>query len=211
MVRAIDNCTWRDAMFLERVRPGIAISVILHAVLFLALAYYLAFPPGVKQTQDEPPEVMTVIEMPRAVPPPTPLIEPIFRPQKTLGKRNIRTIVPPIPIPPVSDADSGTEKTVTTETPPEPVITDQRPIQHSDPIYPDRALDQGRTGYVDFNFTIEPDGSVGDLQLVTETPAGFGFAAAAEKAFAKWRFAPKLVDGKPVAARAHYRVSFQLK
>jgi protein TonB len=196
-------------MFLERVRPGIAISIILHAVLFLALAYYLAFPPSVKPMPDEPPD-MTVIEMPHAVPPPKPLVEPTFRPQKTLEMRHIHSIVPPMVIPPVIDIDNGAEKTITTETPPEPMITNQRPIQHNDPIYPDRALDQGRAGYVDFNFTIEPDGSVGDLQLVTETPAGFGFAAAAEKAFVRWRFVPKQVNGVPVAARARYRVSFKL-
>jgi protein TonB len=210
MVRAIDSCAWRDGMFLERVRPGIAISVILHAVLFLALAYYLAFPPRVKPMPDEPPD-MTVIEMPHVTPPPKPPTDSTFKPQKTIELPNVHPDVPPIVIPAVIDFDKGPAKTTTTETPPEPVITNQRPIQHNDPIYPDRALDQNRAGYVDFNFTIEPDGSVGDLQLVTETPAGFGFAAAAEKAFAKWRFAPKLVNGVPVAARARYRVSFQLK
>ncbi len=106
--------------------------------------------------------------------------------------------------------DKGPAKTVTDDTPAVPVIVNQRPLQHRDPDYPERALDQGRTGYVDFNFTIEPDGSVGDLQLVSETPAGFGFAAAAEKAFAKWRFEPKRVNGVPVPAAARYRVSFRL-
>ncbi len=211
MVRAIDSYAWRNAMFLERVRPGIAISIVLHAVLFLALAYYLAFPPGAKTTPAEPPDIMTVFEMPHAAPPPKPQVEPTFKPQKVIEIPNVRTDVQPLVIPPVLDFDKGTAKTVTTETPPEPVITNQRPIQHNDPIYPDRALDQGRTGYVDFNFTIEPDGSVGDLQLVSETPTGLGFAAAAQKAFAKWRFAPKLVNGIPVAAAARYRVSFQLK
>jgi protein TonB len=210
MVRAIDSYAWRNAMFLERVRPGLAVSVILHAVLFLGLAYYLAFPPTVKPTFNEPPGVITIIDPPRAPPPKQP-VKSTFQPEKTIEIPNVHPDVPPLVIPPVVNFDKGTEKTVTTETPPEPVITNQRPIQHNDPIYPDRALDQGRAGYVDFNFTIEPDGSVGDLQLVTETPAGYGFAAAAEKAFAKWRFTPKLVNGVPVAARARYRVSFQLK
>jgi hypothetical protein len=38
---------------------------------------------------------------------------------------------------------------------------------------------------------------------------GYGFADAARKAFPKWRFEPKLVDGKPVAAPARIRVSFK--
>jgi protein TonB len=211
MVRAIDSCTWRDAMFLERVRPGIAISVILHAFLFLALAYYLAFPPSVKPVPAEQEETLTVFDPPHASPPAKPPKDPTFKPQKTIELPNVHPDVPPLVLPPVIDFDKGPTKTTTTETPSAPVITNQRPIQHNDPVYPDRALDQGRAGYVDFNFTIEPDGSVGDLQLVTETPAGFGFAAAAEKAFAKWRFQPKLVNGVPVAARARYRVSFQLK
>ncbi len=45
MVRAIPNNPWRLTDFLERVRPGIAVSAALHIGLFIALAYFLAFRP----------------------------------------------------------------------------------------------------------------------------------------------------------------------
>jgi protein TonB len=211
MVRAIDSYAWRNAMFLERVRPGLAISVILHAVLFLGLAYYLAFPPGPKLIVDKPEGVITVIDPPRAPPPAKPPVEPLFKPTVTPGIEDVHTNVKPLVIPPVIDFDRGQATSAATDALPAPLIVNPRPINRGGLVYPDRALDEGRTGYVDFNFTIETDGSVGDLRMIAETPSGYGFAAAAEKAFAKWRFEPKLMDGKPVAAPARYRVSFQLK
>ena len=49
-----------------------------------------------------------------------------------------------------------------------------------------------------------------DPRVVTEVPDGVGFAAAAKKAFPKWRFNPMMKDGHPVAAPARIRVSFKL-
>jgi hypothetical protein len=39
---------------------------------------------------------------------------------------------------------------------------------------------------------------------------GFGFADAAKAAFMNWKFAPHLVDGKPVATTAYYRFTFRI-
>ena len=98
---------------------------------------------------------------------------------------------------------------VVTEDKPQ-ITLNPKPISRTPPKYPDRAEDRQISGYVDFDFTIEPDGTVGDPRVVAEVPDGIGFAEAAKKAFPKWRFKPMMKDGHPVAAPAHIRVSFKL-
>jgi protein TonB len=82
-------------------------------------------------------------------------------------------------------------------------------VKLAKPEFPVCAEDRRVPGFVDLVFTIEPDGSVGDLQVVQETPAGFGFAKAALDVFPAWKFQPKLVDGKPAASRVTYRMSWK--
>ena len=120
----------------------------------------------------------------------------------------VRTLV----IPPHENFDRTPPTTVTSTEPTAPaVIKDPQPLYRGGLVYPERAADAGVGGYVEFAFIIEPDGSVGDPQVIAEVPDGYGFAAAAKKAFPKWRFEPKLVDGKPVAAPATIRVTFKLQ
>jgi TonB family protein len=211
MVRAIDSCIWHNAPFLERVRPGLAISVLLHAALLIALAYYLAFHSPMAPPTEDPVEPITVRELPRPQPPPLQSVENTLHVKRIDVIEGIHTKIPPINLRPFEEPPTGSQKTAPTETPPGPTISDARPIKRGNVFYPERALDAGRAGYVDFTFTIEPDGSVGDLKMIQEVPIGFGFATAAEKAMPTWRFEPKLVDGKPVPTLAHYRFSFQLK
>jgi protein TonB len=92
-----------------------------------------------------------------------------------------------------------------------PVIMNSIRISRGGLNYPDRAAERDIGGYVDFSFVIEPDGSVGDARVIDEAPEGYGFAAAARKAFTTWRLRPKMVDGHPVAAAARIRVSFKLQ
>jgi protein TonB len=66
------------------------------------------------------------------------------------------------------------------------------------------------TGVVDFEFTVEADGSVGDPKLIQEVPAGFGFADAAMAVFPQFKFKPRLVDGMPVAFPGTYRFNFRM-
>jgi hypothetical protein len=57
-----------------------------------------------------------------------------------------------------------------------------KPVVRQPPDYPRDALKRGIEGYVDINFTIEPDGSVGGPKVVSEVPSrgfeGRGCAAA---------------------------------
>ncbi|HTJ63742.1 MAG TPA: TonB family protein [Alphaproteobacteria bacterium] len=210
MVRAIDSCIWRNAPFLERVRPGLAISVVLHAALLVALAYFLAFHSPMPQPADPEPPSLTVVQPP-VTPPPVKPIDSDFHPKKIEVLNGIRTSIQPITIKPFEAPPTKSAKSDTPQVQAEPTIIAAQPLYRGNLAYPARALDAGKSGFVDFVFTIEPDGSVGDLKMVQEVPAGYGFAAAAAKAFPSWKFQPKSVDGKPVATLARYRVTFQLK
>jgi periplasmic protein TonB len=211
MVRAIPNNPWRCVDFLERVRPGFAVSAALHIGLLLLLAYFLAFHPVLPVQEPKTVETVTVIDIPK-LPPPA-MIEipkvPIFKPMVTRTIKGIDVKV--MPFPPFDSTNNGPPQTTTTIEPPtQVVIRDPTPIYRGGLIYPDRAAEMGREGYVDFDFIIEPDGTVGDPHVVAEVPDGIGFAMAAKKAFPKWRFNPMMKDGHPIAAPAHIRVSFKL-
>lgn len=86
----------------------------------------------------------------------------------------------------------------------------EHPVKIVPPLYPSCALQMHINGYVDFAFTLEADGSVGDFKVTKEMPAGFGFAAAGSAVFGQWKFPPHLVDGKAVAAQSFYRFTWKL-
>jgi TonB family protein len=186
----------------------------LHVGLIMALAYFLAFRPSTPSvaTPDDPPILYRELQPP-VVTPPTLQPPTIFKPMKTEVIEAIHTHVPPLIIPPVDNPPPAPPTIVTTTEPPpaQKVIVNPKPIFRGGLVYPDIAADRNISGYVDFAFIIEPDGSVGDPQVIAEVPDGYGFAAAAKKAFPKWRFEPELVDGRPVAAPATIRVVFKLQ
>jgi protein TonB len=122
---------------------------------------------------------------------------------------NVPTTVADLPIPAQPELKRQPAQVVTAPKPIEKVS--RRPISIVPPAYPDRAEDRQIEGYVDFEFTVEPDGSVGNPKITAEVPEGYGFAAAAQRVFPKWKFKPEVVDGKPVPTQAYYRFSFKIK
>lgn len=88
-------------------------------------------------------------------------------------------------------------------------VTPGKPIKRVSPQFPACAEERGLSGVVDFAFTVEPDGSVGDIKLLQEVPAGFGFADAAKAVLPQWQYQPRLVDGKPVAYAVTFRFSMR--
>ncbi|HEX4504872.1 MAG TPA: energy transducer TonB [Alphaproteobacteria bacterium] len=203
---------WRCADFLERVRPGIAVSAAIHAGLFVLLAYLLAFHSPMPAPAEKDPDVISVVEPPRP-PPVTPvnIKQPEqFRQLETKTIKTVTTTVGPYAFPPVDEANNGPPQSPPTTGPVQTVIVNPTPIYRGGLVYPERAADMGRSGYVDFDFIIEPDGTVGNPVVVEEVPDGVGFAAAAKKAFPSWKFTPMMKDGHPIAAPAHIRVTFKL-
>lgn len=72
--------------------------------------------------------------------------------------------------------------------------------------YPPAAKAQGIEGQVKLDVTIEADGAVGEVRVITGL--GHGLDEAAVKALRRCRFEPALVEGKPVATRIQYTYTF---
>ncbi len=95
--------------------------------------------------------------------------------------------------------------------PPKPAIaTNLIPTVKIPPTYPSRALRLNIEGVVTVEFTIGTDGSVSDPEIIKAKPPKI-FDRAVLKAITKWKFNPKMQDGKPVAIRARQDVNFTLK
>ena len=78
-----------------------------------------------------------------------------------------------------------------------------------DPVYPPQALRNGTKGWVELEFTITPNGTVRDIQVVAAEPRGV-FDGAATDAVAAWRFRPRVVNGQPVAQRSTITMHFDV-
>jgi protein TonB len=83
------------------------------------------------------------------------------------------------------------------------------PIVRIEPQFPREALLKGIGGWVEVEFTIEPDGSVSDPKIIDSQPPRI-FDRNALRAIYKWKFKPRIVDGKPVARRARQRMEFSI-
>ena len=77
------------------------------------------------------------------------------------------------------------------------------------PRYPRAELAAGRSGSVEVEFTVQPDGSVTDAVVVaTELPRAF--RSAALHAVNRWKCEPRIVDGAPVSRRAAQKIEFTI-
>lgn len=77
------------------------------------------------------------------------------------------------------------------------------------PVYPSDAARENIEGSVELEFSIQADGSVADISVVSANPPGY-FELAARRAVARWRCTPKHVDGEPVTQRVRQVMKFTL-
>ena len=83
------------------------------------------------------------------------------------------------------------------------------PIVRVAPVYPNRALSRGLEGYVDMMFTVTTTGTVKD-PVVTYSTSSL-FERAATQAVLKFKYKPRVVDGKPVdTPGVETRIRFEL-
>lgn len=87
--------------------------------------------------------------------------------------------------------------------------SDLIPLVRIQPQYPRDALRDGIEGTVTFEVTINPDGTVRSARVLSAKPRGV-FESAAQQAIYKWKFKPKIVDGKPVETTGIQPIDFKL-
>ena len=87
--------------------------------------------------------------------------------------------------------------------------TDVIPVVRVPPAYPQRAKQAKLEGSVTMAGTIRPDGSVAEVSVIESDPPRL-FDQAAIQAMQRWKFRPKIVNGKPEAQRARQTIEFKL-
>lgn len=83
------------------------------------------------------------------------------------------------------------------------------PIVRIEPNYPRDALLKGIEGWVRVRFTIMPDGSVMNPQVVDANPRRV-FDREALRAILRWKFRPRIVDGQAVSREAEQTIDFNM-
>ena len=86
---------------------------------------------------------------------------------------------------------------------------DAIPIVRIEPQYPREALLRGIEGWVRLDFTIREDGSVCDVAVVNAEPSNI-FNRNAVRAVLRWKFKPRIVDGRPVPRKGQQTIEFRL-
>lgn len=88
--------------------------------------------------------------------------------------------------------------------------SDLIPMMRIQPQYPRNAARDRIEGWVEFKITINPDGTVKSATPIKAQPRGV-FESAAMQAILKWKFKPKIVDGKGVEATGIQKIEFSLE
>ena len=71
------------------------------------------------------------------------------------------------------------------------------PLVRVNPLYPPRAQSRGVEGWVLLRFTITPQGTTKDIEVLDADPKGY-FERAAKDAVRKYKYKPRIVDGAAV-------------
>jgi len=88
--------------------------------------------------------------------------------------------------------------------------TDYVPIATVQPEYPKSALSRGLEGWVVVEFDVSPAGLVENARVVSAKPR-FVFNDSALRAVTRYRYAPRIVDGRPVTVEGvRQRITFKL-
>ncbi len=77
------------------------------------------------------------------------------------------------------------------------------------PVYPFKARQRNIEGYVEVKLLVQPDGSVGSVEILEARPPGV-FDQAALDAVPHWRFSPGLIEGRAVPSWVITRVVFTM-
>jgi len=88
--------------------------------------------------------------------------------------------------------------------------SDLIPLVRIAPQYPRAAARDRIEGFVVFEVTINPDGTVRSARPIKAQPRGV-FEAAGMQSIMKWKFRPKVVDGKGVESKGIQQIDFKME
>ncbi|MCG9697280.1 TonB family protein [Shewanella sp. Isolate11] len=86
---------------------------------------------------------------------------------------------------------------------------EQLPLYRDVPNYPVSYARRGKEGWTEMEFTVDEMGFVKDPKVLS-FEGGKLFNQESMETIQRWRYAPKFVDGKPVAAQAKVRLDYRL-
>lgn len=113
----------------------------------------------------------------------------------------LQAAAPPAPAPsppaPVSAPPPGSAEEVS-------------PLVDIPPEYPRRALAAGIEGQVTLQFTVNAEGRVENIRVLSAEPPGV-FERAARRAVSRWRFAPRRENGVAVSREVSKTMNFRLE
>ena len=88
--------------------------------------------------------------------------------------------------------------------------SEEVPVVRVEPIYPRRAAEQQIEGWVTLKFDITTTGATSNVKVVDASPKRI-FDRAAKRAVSKWKYRPKIVDGKAMVKKnIKVRLTFKL-
>lgn len=87
--------------------------------------------------------------------------------------------------------------------------SDVIPLVRQNPVYPEKAKRRKIEGFVTARLQINPEGTVDDVEIIEAEPRGV-FEREARRALFRYKFKPKMQDGKPVAQVATQTIEFNL-
>jgi TonB family protein len=87
---------------------------------------------------------------------------------------------------------------------------EQQPIFRVNPEYPLSYAKRGKEGWVELEFIVDESGFVIEPQVINSA-GGQPFEKTSLAALKAWRYAPKFVDGKPVAAKSSVRLDYSIQ
>ncbi|KLV08032.1 energy transducer TonB [Photobacterium ganghwense] len=148
----------------------------------------------------------------RAVPEPpeTPEPPPQVMP-KTSQSVTTNTVTPTMPSLSLDTAISGLAINVPTFSDFGTSVNQQAmPLYKQDPVYPPKAQQRGIEGYVVFSFTVDAQGRPTDIQITDANPKRI-FDREAMRALKKWKYQPKVVDGRAVPYVQTAKIVFKME
>lgn len=145
-----------------------------------------------------------------AAPPPVPTPDPEPPTATPAAAGTEPAAAPPSTAAATLDDESATGSASEPAQPETVSITALRRTNYVPPRYPRGAQRRNQTGYVDVIFAVEPDGTVGEVEVYGAEPEGI-FDEAAVEAVRQWEFEPVVENGTAVSKRVAVRMSFNLQ